>query len=401
MTAGLLNDETLKAVRQRIGIPVRRRQRFHNEVSSSDSFRHYAYGYGDANPLFCHPDSAQQSCWEGPIAPPTYPISAGVLREVQWTDAEAAAMSGGDPLAGIGQYMCGERWVFLQPVRAGDGLVREQSLFDAQLKPSRFGGGVGALVSHRVSWENADGSPTCFRFLDFWHAERKGSAGAAKNRSVERAHYSDDDLARIDACYDAQTLRGATPRLVESVSVGDKVGPIVKGPLTLTDIICHQVGVGFGVYGGGSTTLAYKSRKRIPKFYEKNASGYWDSVQRCHWEDEYAQQLGQPAAYDYGLMRTNWMVHLLTDWMGDNAWLWKLATSIDHFGYVGDTHLMSGSVTSVDAATGEVVLDLRGVNQRYVTTCRGEASVILPTSAAGRVSPPPFDPGDIPTVQAP
>ena len=57
----------------------------------------------------------------------------------------------GDPLAGIGQYMCGERWLFVRPIRAGDLLWRSQHLFSADLKTSTFGGGTGALVSHRVS----------------------------------------------------------------------------------------------------------------------------------------------------------------------------------------------------------------------------------------------------------
>ena len=37
-----LNDETMEEVRKRIGIPVRYSPRNHNEVSSTDSFRHFA-----------------------------------------------------------------------------------------------------------------------------------------------------------------------------------------------------------------------------------------------------------------------------------------------------------------------------------------------------------------------
>ena len=29
--------------------------------------------------------------------------------------------------------------------------------------------------------------------------------------------------------------------------------------------------------------------------------------------------------YDYGAMRETWLTHLITDWMGDDAWLWKLS----------------------------------------------------------------------------
>ena len=100
-----LNDETIETVRRRIGIPVSYSPRSHNEVSSTDSFRHFALAYGDDNPLYADPSYAQASSWGAPLAPPLYPYTAGVDRRVTWTDAEKVEMSGGDPLAGIGQYM--------------------------------------------------------------------------------------------------------------------------------------------------------------------------------------------------------------------------------------------------------------------------------------------------------
>ena len=70
----------------------------------------------------------------------------------------------------------------------------------------------------------------------------------------------------------------------------------------------------------------------------KNDLGFWDSAQRCHWDDEWAQRMGHPGAYDYGVMRTNWMVHLVTNWMGDDAWIWKISASVRKFNYLGDAH---------------------------------------------------------------
>ena len=310
-------------------------------------------------------------------------------------------MSGGDPLAGIHRYVSGERWIFVRPVRPGDELIRQESLFSAELKPSRFGGGTGALLSHRVGWEDRDGSPYCYLFLDSWHAERDKSAGAAKYRSIEQARYSEDDLARIDACYAAEEVRGADPRLISDVSVGEEVGPIVKGPLCIADIVAFNTGTGIATYGAGAGTLAYKARQRIPKLYQRNSSGFWDSAQRCHWDDDYARELGHPAAYDYGAMRTAWMVQLVTNWMGDNAWLWKLSVAIRRFNYMGDTHFVSGSVVSVDRSAGVVELDLKGVNQRGDITCDGRAVVIIPRLAGVLVSVPAFVPSDIPKASAP
>jgi acyl dehydratase len=105
-------------------------------------------------------------------------------------------------------------------------------------------------------------------------------------------------------------------------------------------------------------------------------------AQRCHWEAEFAQELGHPAAYDYGAMRTNWTGHLITNWMGDDAWISRLSTRIRRFNYVGDTQWMRGRVESIDVAVvpAEVHLVLEAVNQRGETTCQGTATVLLSSS---------------------
>jgi acyl dehydratase len=396
-----LDEDTIESVRRRIGIPVRRSPRQHNEVCSSDSFRHYALGYGDDNPLYCDPGYARASSWGSPIAPPLYPCSAGVRRPAEWTDAEKAEMSGGDPLAGIGQYMCGERWVFLKPVRPGDLLLRSQSLFSADLKTSAFGGGTGAFLTHRLSWEDEQGSPYAFRFLDFWHADRDKSRTAGKYRNIERRPYTDEDLERFAALYEAETVRGSAPRLAADVQAGDQLGPIVKGPLSVTDVVCWHAGTGMGDYGVGALKVGYGNRKRVPKFYQKNELGFWDAAQRCHWEQGWAERLGHPAPYDYGVMRTNWMVHLITNWMGDNAWVWTLSSSVRKFNYLGDVHFISGVVREVDRLASTVAIDITGVNQRGETTCDGRATVILPTAVGGMAALPEFRPEDIPEASVP
>jgi acyl dehydratase len=395
-----LNEETLELVRRRIGIPVRYSTRAHNEVSSIDSFRHFALAYGDDNPLYTDRAHAEASAWASSIAPPLYAFNSGRWRPVDWSPAEKQEMAG-DPLAGIGQYMCGERWLFVRPIRAGDVLRRSQQLFSAELKPSSFGGGTGALVSHRVSWEDEGGAPFAFRFLDFWHADREKSRDAATNRAIDRPRYSDEDVADIDARYEAEIVRGATPRLITDVQVGDALPPIVKGPLTITEMVAWHIGIGWGEYGGGASRVAYKNRKRVPKFYVQNDFGFWDTAQRCHWDDEWAQRMGHPAAYDYGVMRSNWMAHLITNWMGDDAWIWTMSASVRKFNYMGDVHFISGVVRDVDRGANTVTIDVTGVNQRGVTTCDARVVVILPSASGGHATIPDYDLAQVPEASAP
>jgi acyl dehydratase len=396
-----LDEATIDDVRQRIGIPVRYSPRAHNEVSSTDSFRHFARAYGDDNPLYGDPGYADQSVWGGSIAPPLYPFVSGITRPVDLPEAERALLAEGDPLAGIGQYMCGERWLFPTPIRAGDVLWQTQALHSAELRPSSFGGGTGALVSHRVSWEHEGGSPYAFRFLDFWHADREKSSEAGKNRDLARPSYTEEDLARLDALYEDEEVRGAVPRLVGEVNVGDQLGPIAKGPLSVTDMVAWHVGVGWGMYGGGASKVAYKNRQRIPKFYVKNDLGFWDAAQRCHWDDEWAQRMGHPGAYDYGVMRTNWMVHLVTNWMGDAAWIWKVSASVRKFNYLGDAHVLAGVVREVDRTAGTVTIDVTGENQRGVATCDARIVVILPPADGAPARIPDYDPDQVPEASAP
>jgi acyl dehydratase len=396
-----LNEETIALVRRRIGIPVRYSPRWHNEVSSTDSFRHFALGYGDDNPLYTDPAYAQASSWGSSIAPPLYPYSAGVSRPVELSDAEKEVLKGGDPLAGIGQYMCGERWLFPKPIRAGDVLWRTESLFSADLKTSGFGGGTGALLSHRIAWEDQRGAPYAFRFVDFWHADREKSKQAGKNQTLERAHYTDEDLERLDACWEAETLRGATPRRISDVQVGEELGPIAKGPLSTTEMIAWHQGSGWGMYGGGASKVAYKNRKRIRKFYLKNDMGFWDTAQRCHWEDEWAQRMGHLAAYDYGVMRANYMAHLVTNWMGDDAWIWKMSVSVRKFNYHGDSHFISGVVREIDRDANTVTIDTQGANQRGQATCDARIVVILPPASGGHAVIPDYDLDQVPEASAP
>src|SRR5262249_32840125 len=108
------------------------------------------------------------------------------------------------------------------------------------------------------------------------------------------------------------------------------------------------------------------------------------------------QRMGHPAAYDYGVMRSCWMVHLVTNWMGDDAWVWKVSASVRKFNYMGDTHFISGSVREVDRDTNAVTIAVSGVNQRGEATCDGRVVVILQPADGGPVVIPDYEPADVP-----
>ena len=114
-------------------------------------------------------------------------------------------------------------------------------------------------------------------------------------------------------------------------------------------------------------------------------------MQRVHWDPELARRTGNPTTYDYGRMRETWLIHLCTDWMGDDAWLWKLECEFRGFNYVGDTHHLTGTVVRKYLADGDrpaVDLELAATNQRGTVTSPGTATVLLPSRDHGPVRLP-------------
>src|SRR5207248_3413696 len=195
--------------------------------------------------------------------------------------------------------------------------------------------------------------------------ERAKARERKKYDDVAVAPYTDAEIDAIDAQYAAEAPRGAVPRWWEDVAVGDPIGPMVKGPLTVTDMICWHVGMGMGLYGVKPLRLGAQNRKRIPRFFHRDELNIPDVMQRVHWDPEFARRSGNPTTFDYGRMRETWLIHLCTDWMGDDAWLWKLDCEFRRFNYVGDTQWLRGTITRKYLADGDrpaVDLDLVAEN---------------------------------------
>jgi len=217
-------------------------------------------------------------------------------------------------------------------------------------------------------------------------SERKTARTRGKYSAIEPASYSDADIAKIDELYAAEQRRGGEPRYFEDVAVGDDLPSMVKGPLTVTEVIAlHAGGYGFVPYGLKSSRLAYANRRRIPAFFVKNEQGVPDVAQRLHWDSEWAKAIGNPMAYDYGVMRECWFHHYVTDWAGDDAFVVHQQDSMRKFNYHGDTQFLSGSVVGKREENGLRLVDLKMTmtNQRGVETSFGEATVALPSRESG------------------
>jgi acyl dehydratase len=385
---GVLTDEAFERSRLRIGIPQPQPNPPHNYEVTRDATRHFAFGYGDDNPLFCDPDYARGTRWGALIAPPTFLYTVGEDTAPK-PDPETKALLKGDPFAGLGSYQAVMEFEWWRPFRAGDRVKSLRAQVGVADKRSSFGGRT-AHITHDFVYGNDRGEPICLQRGTWINAERHTSRERKKEQDLPEP-YTPEQLAEIDAAYAGETRRGAEVRYFEDVEIGELLPTKVKGPLTTTDIVVWHLGWGMQLTPPGAFKIAARIRAKAPGLYPPNALNIPDTVQRLHWEPARAQELGLPTSYDYGAMRETWLTHLLTDWIGDEGWLWKLSVQHRRFNFVGDTTWVKGKVTGkqIVDGQGQVEIELWCDNQRGITTSPATAVVLLPTRDASVTLPIP------------
>jgi len=390
--AGTITEEGVARLRARIGVPVPHPVPPHYLRPDTDAFRHVAVAYGDDNPLWCDPAYAASSRWGGPLAPP--PLVGGDTLvgedEVAEVPPDVAELIRGDPLRGVHAFYSASAREWWAPLRPARRVFRRNALVGVLDKPSGFAERAIHEWTGQV-FRDDDGVLLSAQCRLMIRTERGKARDRGKHDAVEVEAYTDDQIAEIERQYASERPRGADPRWWEDVEEGDEVGPLVKGPLTVTDMICWHVGMGMGLYGVQPMRLAWRNRQRIPRFFHRDDLNIPDVMQRVHWDPEFARRSGTPTTFDYGRMRETWLIHLCTDWMGDDGWLWRLDCEFRRFNYVGDTQWLRGTVTRRYVADGgrpAVDLDLRAENQRGELTTPGHATILLPSRAHGPVRPP-------------
>ncbi len=390
--SGVITDEGVERLRARIGVPEPHPQPPHYYRPGTDAFRNVAVAYGDDNALWCDPGYGPATRWGSPIAPPPLVGGDTLIGEDEVTRVDPAVrdLMKGDPLRGVHAFYSAsarEWWAPLFPDRR---VLRRNALVGVHDKSSEFAGRAVHEWSGQV-FREADGPILSAQYRLMIRTERRKARERKKYDTIELTPYTDEQIDEIDAQYASEAARGGELRWWEDVEEGDAVGPMVKGPLTVTDMICWHVGMGMGLYGVRPLRLGARNRARIPNFFYRDDLNVPDVQQRVHWDPELARRAGNPTTYDYGRMRETWLIHLCTDWMGDDAWLWKLDCQFRLFNYVGDTQWLRGTVTRKYLTDGDrpaVDLDIAATNQRGDVTTPGHATILLPSRERGAVRLP-------------
>lgn len=389
-----ITDDSVDLMRRRIGFPnptlrTGAIDEPWNISCTDDAVRRFAICIGDDNPLFTRPDYAKRTRWGGVIAPPAFEKSMGINRNPVMDLEEAKITS--KALRGIQLFHSGGENFYYAPIVEGTTLYRSRYVKAVDDKESSFSGRSVIVTNGLCLWDQND--RVMVDGVDwFVHAERRKKAGSAdKYVRDEPARYTDEDLAEIEAAYDAEYRRGADTLWFEDAAPGTALPRMVKGPLTVTDLINLHMGAGWLVYGNWPNRLAYENRKQLRGFYSRDEYNAWDTVQRVHWDKDLADKVGVRMMYDIGPVRQFHVSNYLTNAVGDDAWIYRIRFEFRRFNYIGDVTWLTGEITEarVDPILGPLIeISVRGVNQRDQENILATATVLLASRTHGPVNLP-------------
>lgn len=364
---GFITDEALAEVKSRVGKQLRHLER--SATVTDEWIERYAFSIGDQNPLWTDRKYAERSSYGKLVAPPTM-----IYVLCGWDI--------GTGLPGVHALYVRSRLEFDRPFFEGDRLDSTGIMSEITERPSRFAG-RSVLQGVETTFKNQNGERVCVAR----HWNLRTERGAARDRgthtSTKTHRYSKEEIRRIEGETFREVVRGDLKRAWKDVEVGEELPTVVRGPLTVTDMVGYMRG-GFGGISHGffmyTHGLGTSFRRRHPDAVIFNSLGIPDSPEAVHWDDGLAQRSGLAAAYDIGPQRIGWMGQTVTNWMGDQGMLRVIDINLKKIVLMADTTWCRGKVVSKERVngTGQVGIALVAVNQREEIVAQGEAVVELP-----------------------
>jgi acyl dehydratase len=356
-----ITDQALAELRENMGVETGLAQ--YNTAATEDAIRHYVLGIGDDNPRYLDSDYAAHTRWKGIIAPATFVMTCGFSRS--------------RGLAGVHGLFSGIDLHCHKPIAVGTRIGARTALNDLIERRGRYAGRAFQQV-YVTKYRDDNGEVLSTLYSHAFRTERKTGASKGKYASLQRQSYTESEIADIAAAYEkeVEVRQGPKPRYFEDVQVGEEVPPIVKGPLTVTDMICFLMGFGYIYVKAHRQWFSFA--RRHPGAAIPDAFGVPDVPERVHWDEALAQQIGMPTMYDYGPQRIGWFDNCVSDWMGDDGWLRRLQVKLVGPNFVGDTTWIRGEIVSRSQEDGSVEVALNAIDQRGRVTATSTAEIVLP-----------------------
>lgn len=381
-----------------IGVPVHEPDMeplyYQSEFRKCDSeiAAKFSVSLGDDNPLYVDPIYARRTRWGTNLCQPS------IFTSVRYAICRGVEAWGFYPVAGL---VAGFNLQFNDMIRVNDDYDSSFYLKDIVVKK----GTTGTLVlkpTETKYWNQyhelvAEGGGNHISVVREVSAEEVAKAeGMRGNMIYERAtyHYSEDEIKKIIDIATHEERRGATPRYWEDVNVGDKLVPIVKGPLTMEDM--------FKVWAARSNvarvgTFEINLRNRLKEqFIRTNPVTGWpyEGIEFEHYDFNLCRGRGLPAPFDVGVMRISIISNFVSNWMGDDGFIRKFEGQLRKPNYYGDTQFYDGEVVkkykdNVEGVEyGAVDVRVTCMNQIGELSAPGVATVYLPSKELGPVKLP-------------
>src|SRR5690606_5269806 len=367
-----ITDEMIEEARSFSGMKLRVEP--WNYEATLDTIRHYAWGIGDANPLWCDETYAESSPHGTVVAPPTFLYSS-----------YDGAIGLGFP--GVQPFYSGTEWRFHEVVRRGDRIRPEATMGDIEI---REGANAGRFVIQRVHTRyvrESDGVLVAEATAGTFRVARSRASGGLRYEQRGPHEFTNEELDDIAAQALSEPRRGDKPRYIDEVQVGESVPPVVKGPLKQITRTAYYAGC-VGSPGYKADEIAWQYRdwalndpEKLPNNYDPTYFSERVLPSMGHQDAAVARELGMPGAYGNGPQKCGWMAHAVTNWMGDHGHLQQFSVRLRRPDVFGDVTWCGGTVTGVEVRNGSegiVTMDLHAKNQRGEVTATGSAEVKLP-----------------------
>jgi acyl dehydratase len=384
---GRITEEAVEELRARIGVPTPSSP--WNSEATYDNIWHFALGVGDDNPLWWDRSYAtEHTRWGRQFASPTFLNSC--QRNGPVDGRPPGSLAEFETLTGVMGVWSSDRWVWRRPTWVGERVQPTAELHEVRELETRFGGRSLAHVK-KTTFRGDDGDVMAELYTTLLRFERASNRERAKYKDVQPARYTDEDVARFHEQYQGEPgrRRGADTRYWDDVQEGEPLLTILKGPITLTNLVGWCIG--WGSPYCQTNRIAYQCLHDNPGARLTNPeTGIEDTLAGGHWDGYLARMGGMPAEYDVGGMRISWLAHLLNDWAGDDAFIRELDVRLRRPNLLGDVNWLTGTVWKKDPRVsdeitclggepyGSVTCNLTATNQRGETTASAVATVVLP-----------------------
>ena len=377
MPESTISPEMIENMRAKLGLKLRVDDSTHNEYATRMAILKFTEGIGDPNPLWTDEEYAVKSRFGGIVAPPSFVWACFAHVIFGWR--------------GLGGFHAGCDVEFMKPVFIGDKISAE-CVFKSFEGPKESSYADETVIDHfENQYWNQNGDLVARYHWWVVHFARQKARKKKKYANLELPHpWTEEQLQQIEKETLAEEIRGSKPRYWEDVKLGDEFGPVIKGPLSVTDEIAYIIGGGVPIPRLQAHGVALRSYKKHPAwmFRDPNTMGY-EPIFAVHYNKSAANAMGLPQPYDVGMQRHCWGIHLITNWMGDNAWLKRSYVEYKKFVYLSDVVRLKGKVVDKfidDEGDYCVRVERFAMNQRDENVMPGYAIVALP-SKVEKLSP--------------